>query len=261
MRDRIFDCRDEEGSFEAYFVDMLKKLSEDDRLRTGIIPSELGTHSIRKGACSFLLGLVGVVCISAVYLRMGWSLGNVQKRYIFGGPGSDQVLGRTIAALDCTSPRFALLPPHFTQADTLSIQQWEEAVPGFSLYPEQFRIVIPYLVASVVFHIEWLKKTLPSSHPLFLSRFYRNNYCAFLGCLKNSLLGSFYIKKGKILLQTIAQLLWRALHHSQLTFLIKALHGVVEFIQLTKVFVSHNAMLRLCGRYGILASQTTILLR
>jgi hypothetical protein len=30
----------------------------------------------------------------AVYLRAGWSLGNVQDRYIFSGAGSDQVVGR-----------------------------------------------------------------------------------------------------------------------------------------------------------------------
>lgn len=41
------------------------------------------------------------VVISAVqvYLRAGWSLGNVQDRYIFAGPGGDQLVGRAVCGL------------------------------------------------------------------------------------------------------------------------------------------------------------------
>jgi hypothetical protein len=175
-RHKVFDGQDEEGAFEAFFNDMLRRLTPDERLRTGIVPEDLGTHSIRKGACSYLLGLENVVCLSAVYLRMGWSLGNVQKRYIFGGPGADQVLGRTVAGLNSSSERFALLPPHFSSENVMTIEQWQEAIPGFSSYPERFRVAIPYLTASVVFHMEWLKLNLPANHSLFTSRFYRLGY-------------------------------------------------------------------------------------
>jgi hypothetical protein len=112
-----------------------------------------GTHSIRKGACSYILGFENLVCLSAVYLRMGWSLGNVQKRWELG------VLGRTVAALNSSSERFALLPPHLSSENVMTIEQWQEAIPGF----ERFRVAIRYLTTSVVFHMEWLKLNLPAN--------------------------------------------------------------------------------------------------
>jgi len=49
----------------------------------------------------------------AIYLRAGWSLGNVQQRYILAGDGGDQVCGRAATGLKITDPSFAALPPHF----------------------------------------------------------------------------------------------------------------------------------------------------
>ena len=43
----------------------------------GVDRKGIGTHSCRKGCPSYLLG--------KVYLRAGWSLGNVQDRYIYEG--------------------------------------------------------------------------------------------------------------------------------------------------------------------------------
>ena len=52
-----------------------------------------------------------------VYLRAGWSLGNVQDRYIFAGSGGDQIVGRAISGLPLNDMRFATLPPHFSTED------------------------------------------------------------------------------------------------------------------------------------------------
>ena len=52
-----------------------------------------------------------------VYLRAGWSLGNVQDRYIFAGAGGDQIVGRAAAGLPITDMRFAVLAPHFSNED------------------------------------------------------------------------------------------------------------------------------------------------
>ncbi|ETV77165.1 hypothetical protein H257_09049 [Aphanomyces astaci] len=38
-----------------------------------------------------------------------------------------------------------------------------------SFYPSTFRCVLPFLLASIVHHQEWLRSTLHTSHPLFLS--------------------------------------------------------------------------------------------
>ena len=52
-----------------------------------------------------------------VYLRAGWSLGNVQDRYIFAGAGGDQIVGRAAAELPIKDMLFAVLPPHFSNED------------------------------------------------------------------------------------------------------------------------------------------------
>ena len=44
----------------------------------------------------------------------------------------------------------------------------------FAKYPQDFKIVVPCLIASVVHHSEYLCKSLPSTHPIFVSRFWRN---------------------------------------------------------------------------------------
>ena len=52
---------------------------------------------------------------TSIYLRAGWSLGPVQNRYIFQGPGGDQFVGRAAAGLNVNKAEFAQLPPHFDE--------------------------------------------------------------------------------------------------------------------------------------------------
>ena len=88
---------------------------------------DLGTHSIRKGVSTFLSGIPGGPTAISIYLRAGWSLGNVQNRYILDGGGGDQLCGRAATGLDINDVSFASLPPHFDQA-TLSLfttEEWE----------------------------------------------------------------------------------------------------------------------------------------
>ena len=71
---------------------------------------EIGVHSQRKGSAEYLFGLSIVLSAVGIFLRAGWSIGNVQDRYIQSGAGSDQVIGRAVSLL----PAFTTLPPHFT---------------------------------------------------------------------------------------------------------------------------------------------------
>lgn len=64
---------------------------------------------------------------------------------------------------------FASLPPHF-HGVVLSPVQWDSILPGYSIfYPSNFRSAIPFLLASLTYHQEWLKANLNASHPLFMS--------------------------------------------------------------------------------------------
>jgi hypothetical protein len=103
-------------------------------LAFGIAVQEIGSHSFRKGAATFLSTIAGGPTAIAVYLRAGWSLG-VQNRYIkplMQGDGGDQVVGRAATGLSLLDPNFAILPPHFSaNAKSLLTEDiWLQILPG-----------------------------------------------------------------------------------------------------------------------------------
>lgn len=94
-------------------------------------------------------------------------MGQVQQRYIFEGDGADQFLGRVAAGLPMHDEKFTVLPPRFKPSFHLTSEEWLELFPTYSRIPRSFQGCIPYLLASLVHHQEWLQQTLPSNHPLF----------------------------------------------------------------------------------------------
>ena len=106
-----------------------------------------------------------------VFLRAGWSLGNVQDGYLFAGAGGDQLVGRTLSGLPFNDSTFATLPPHFNQEGARLIS-WEPILPMYSKLPECFKQALPHLLASVIYHEDWLRSTLPLHHPLFSSHLF-----------------------------------------------------------------------------------------
>jgi len=152
----------------------------------GVDVLEVGTHSFRKGVAEFLSGMVGGASPISIYLRAGWSLGPVQSRYILEAHGGDQLCGRAASGLDITNNEFASLPPHFNNQNgtILTIAEWEDILPGYStFYPAQFRPVISFLLASVVYHRHWLVSTLNRSHPLFNTRLWTSGIIERLSTL------------------------------------------------------------------------------
>ena len=96
-RTGLFTTDNDEGSVESRFTKFLRSLMDDNEqalLDFGMEVKELGTHSFRKGVATYLCGMPGGPTAIAIYLRAGWSLGNVQQRYILAGDGGDQVCGR-----------------------------------------------------------------------------------------------------------------------------------------------------------------------
>lgn len=155
----------------------------------GMAIAEIGTHSFRKGIASFISGLPGGPSPIAIYLRAGWSLGKVVSRYILEGFGGDQLCGRAATGLSLTDLNFGMLPPHFDNESgpVLTKEEWELYVNGYStFYPEKFRRVFPYLLASLCYHYEYLDSTLHSNHPLRLQPIWTSG---ILQRLKPRLLG------------------------------------------------------------------------
>jgi len=86
-----------------------------------------------------------------IYLRAGWSLGNVQDRYMFGGAGGDELVGRAVCGLPILEREFCILPPHFS-GETLariSAAGWNNILESYDSYPQCFKRTVPYLLASL----------------------------------------------------------------------------------------------------------------
>ncbi|KAH9151940.1 hypothetical protein AeRB84_005565 [Aphanomyces euteiches] len=133
----------------------------------GLPIEDFGTHSFRKGVASEISNTPGGPPAVNVWLRAGWTLGSVQGRYIFAGDGGDQFVGRAATGLNVHGSEFASLPPHFDHKSS-EYQIFEEILPGFAtFYPSSFRCIVPFLLASLTYHREWLESNLPKKHILF----------------------------------------------------------------------------------------------
>lgn len=127
-------------------------------------------HSMRKGAATHAAhGMPFCAPFASICLRAGWSMG-VRDRYIKYSDGGDRLTGRLLCGLPVSDENFACLPPHFTecppgtisQAVALQFPTWRNVV-GLTT-------ILPYALASLIKHKQWLLENLPQKHPLFMSR-------------------------------------------------------------------------------------------
>jgi len=79
-----------------------------------IDPNSLGSHSFRKGACTYCTS-GSTVCPggTAIHLRGGWKMPGVDGTYMRWEAAGDQFVGRTVSGLNINSPDFGILPPFF----------------------------------------------------------------------------------------------------------------------------------------------------
>jgi hypothetical protein len=161
------------------FGHMLRSLLVDpilipQNVDLGALRHELGSHSNRKGSATFLCALSVSLNPIAIYLRAGWSVGSVQDRYIFAGAGGDQIVGRAVCGLNINSTEFGVLPPHFSDEGVQMLNDvgLENFIEGYMQFPATFKRVVPYLLASVVYHLGFLQLHLDKRHPLWFQRIF-----------------------------------------------------------------------------------------
>jgi hypothetical protein len=108
---------------------------------------------------------------------MGHSLGKIRDKYIFVCEGGDQLCGRMVSGADFTSESFATLPPHFREEakEILTEDFLETIMPGYKGKAPGFKRCIPYFLASIIYHEDFLRDFLPEDHPLFRSRVFTQN--------------------------------------------------------------------------------------
>jgi len=134
----------------------------------------LGAHSIRKGAIMFAsTGTPDSAPFACVQVRARWKSsgpdGTLHKRYIKFEASGDQFIGRILAGLPIQSHQFALLPPQFQHEARIQ----STLIFVFGDVCPRIQNLCRYLLAALVYHLDWLNANLCSSHAFWRSSFTR----------------------------------------------------------------------------------------
>ena len=77
-------------------------------------PEDFGTHSIRKGAVTFVaIGCTTCPPISYICLRANWAIPGVMNRYIKCESAGNQFKGKCVSGPSRMSTEFAISPAYF----------------------------------------------------------------------------------------------------------------------------------------------------
>lgn len=129
---------------------------------------------MRKGSSTFCTsGSTSAPSTVAVHLRCGWSLGGIQDTYLRYEAAGDQYVGRTVCGLPLDHPNFSLLPPHFLANSADINEVINVCFPGL---PENLRYIGEFSLASVIYHVNFLRQNLPATHCIFSNALFTQNY-------------------------------------------------------------------------------------
>jgi hypothetical protein len=167
--DALFPGTQQYARFSSNLKTLLSSATiQNEASSRGLIVSDIGTHSLRKGAATYVTsGTTVGASFSSVHLRAGWSLGGVLDRYMFQSDAGDNYVGRLVCGLPPTTADFAILPPFFQDDARDLVQRCIDIC--FPKASAPLRMIAPFLIASVVYHHSFLVATLASDHTLFSS--------------------------------------------------------------------------------------------
>ena len=150
--------------------------------RRSIDPKDLGTHSMRKGAATYCSsGSTAGPSSSAIHLRAGWALGGVQDTYIRYEAAGDMYVGRVVSGLPIDKPEFDMVCPRFPRSDSDDVVETVKKI--FKNIPANLIAIGEKVLASLVFHSEFLLSTLPRNHPVLQNQLFRD--ASLLSSLKS----------------------------------------------------------------------------
>ena len=161
------------------FMDCLHRVIKtncDEFLELGIRPGDLGSHSARKGACSFAsAGSTVSPPMVSICLRAMWSMGSVKERYLQFEKAGDQYLGRVVSGLDVNDVSFAVSPPYFEcdgdVKENIFTLIKDFTVGGHGIRGEIFQMLY-FCFASLCYHFDFLVQVLPQRNKLQASPFF-----------------------------------------------------------------------------------------
>jgi hypothetical protein len=161
------------------FMDCLHRIIDkhhEEFYALGISAGDLGSHSARKGACSYAsAGTTVSPPIVSICLRAMWSMGQVKERYLQYEKAGDQYLGRVVSGLDVNSVAFAVSPPFFDVGDETRVQLEaliKSYLVGGKHLPAGVYQIFYYSFASLCYHYDFLVSTLHQKNKLQLSPFF-----------------------------------------------------------------------------------------
>lgn len=165
----LFEGGSQYDRFVKVFQAALKEPELNDLLvHLGASIKDLAAHSPRKGCTTHCTsGSSGGAPISATSIRAGWKQPGVQDTYLRFEAAGDAIVGRCASGLPIGDEKFAMLPPHFTNEGTRIASLAINVL--FPNAPERLHGVLVLCAASLLYHEEFLRQTLPSTHPVFSS--------------------------------------------------------------------------------------------
>lgn len=129
----------------------------------------IGAHSIKKGAITFLNGILGGPNAIAIELRADHHIGDVRSRYIFESVSQDMYIGRCLAMLPLHNVDFCCTAAHFHGECDI---EWDAVLPIHGSFPSSFQPLLPVLLAQLVHHRAWLRQSLSPGHPLLMTHLF-----------------------------------------------------------------------------------------
>lgn len=164
------------------FGKMLAKILREHRdevTAMGYDVENLGTHSIRKGASTYLTSLPGGPSVAATCIRGGWTMGHIKDRYFRYFDTGDQFVGRCLALLNIHSFEFACSPAFFDSTNETDDGKINDVC--CSQFPVLSKVlgfgkICRMCLASLVYHRRWMSEHLDMNHVVNMtSEILRNN--------------------------------------------------------------------------------------
>eukprot|EP00834_Sanchytrium_tribonematis_P007109 NODE_596_length_5578_cov_0.509400.p1 type:complete len:695 gc:universal NODE_596_length_5578_cov_0.509400:1476-3560(+) len=161
---KLFEGGSQYNRFSGILGDEVNKLKAD---HNEFVNVDLGTHSFRKGANTFCSsGSTAGPQSAAIKLRGGWTLGGSQDIYTQYQESGDRYVGRFLSGLPNYNQEFAMLPPAFD--DIITSNDIKDSIQfTFSNIQSSQIHLAEYLLASLVYHSDYIFATFAQNHLLF----------------------------------------------------------------------------------------------
>lgn len=160
----LFPGKDQSKRFGKVLAAVLRRNAEAVS-KLGYSLNDIGTHSIRKGAVSYLSSLPGGPPSAAICIRAGWTMGKIRDVYMRYVTSGDQFVGRCLCLLPILRSDFGSSPPHFVKVDD---DVWlddlcKSQFPMTSSITGLGRLTLMCL-ASIIYHRYWILSYMHVNH-------------------------------------------------------------------------------------------------